>query len=73
MATPNDYIENATLMNSIQFTPQELATLWNVSDRTIKRVFKNEPDVIFHGAGSRRTMRIPERVAIRVYKRIKGK
>ena len=58
------------------FTPAELAERWNLSHDTIRRMFENEPGVlIFENAERspsrrRRTLRIPESVAERVYCRL---
>ena len=58
------------------FSPAELAELWSLSEDTIRRMFENEPDVmIFENAERsssrrRRTLRIPESVAERVYRRL---
>lgn len=58
------------------YSPAELGQLWNLSADTIVRMFEREPDVlIFENAerGSarrRRTLRIPESVAERVYHRL---
>ena len=53
----------------------ELATIWNVSDDLIRKLFQNEPGVVHitqHRPGRRRyiTLRIPECVALRVYRRM---
>ena len=56
------------------YTVPELAKLWHVSDDTIRRMFKGEPGVIeirLQRPGKRRyvVLRIPESVALRVYRR----
>lgn len=54
----------------------EVATMWSLSERTIRRIFEEEPGVINWGhAETRRkrryqTLRIPESVLKRVYQRI---
>ena len=53
----------------------ELATIWNVSDDLVRRLFRSEPDVVHiteHKPGRRRyeVLRIPESVALRVYRRM---
>ena len=65
------------------FSPQELGEAWDISDTKVRRMFQNEPGVLLIGEPSRRlgrklkrsyfTMRIPESVAIRVYKRLRKK
>jgi hypothetical protein len=58
------------------YTPAELSELWNLSQDTVRRMFEREPDVlIFENTEKaserrRRTMRIPESVAERVYRRL---
>jgi hypothetical protein len=58
------------------FSPAELAELWNLSEDTIRRAFESEPDVLIFENPSRnpnrrrRTLRIPEGVAERVYRRL---
>jgi hypothetical protein len=59
------------------YSVRELAILWNLSDRTIRRMFVGEPGVVEWGACERRmkraykTLRIPESVARRVYRRLR--
>ena len=58
------------------FSPAELAELWSLSEDTIRRMFEREPGVlIFENAARnpnrrRRTLRIPQSVAERVYRRL---
>ena len=58
------------------FSPSELAELWNLSEDTVRRIFERESDVlIFENpergfSRRRRTLRIPESVAERVYRRL---
>jgi hypothetical protein len=58
------------------FTPKQLADLWLLDVSTIRRLFQDEPGVLKYGKTSRHdgrreyvTLRIPESVARRVYKR----
>lgn len=59
------------------FSVQELAALWNLSEMTIRRMFAGEPGVVAWGRNETRskraykTLRIPESVAQRVYRRLK--
>ena len=59
------------------YSVRELANLWNLSDRTIRRMFVGEPGVVEWGACERRmkraykTLRIPESVARRVHRRLR--
>ena len=58
------------------FSPAELAEAWNLSEDTVRRMFEREPDVLIFenpekaSERRRRTMRIPESVAERVYRRL---
>jgi hypothetical protein len=58
------------------FSPCELAETWNLSEDTIRRMFENEPDVMIYenpersSSRRRRTLRIPESVAEKVYRRL---
>jgi hypothetical protein len=58
------------------YTPAELSELWNLSQDTVRRMFEREPDVLIFESiekdseRRRRTMRIPESVAERVYRRL---
>ena len=55
----------------------ELAKLWALSERTIRRMFGNEPGVLCWGSSERRfkrgykTLRIPETVVLRVHRRLR--
>jgi hypothetical protein len=62
------------------YSVQDLCALWQLSPRTIRRLFADEPDVIVLGAwtsvGDRRkrryvTLRIPQSVAHRVHCRLR--
>jgi hypothetical protein len=59
------------------YSVKELANLWNLSDRTIRRMFVGEPGVVEWGTCERRmkraykTLRIPESVARRVHRRLR--
>jgi hypothetical protein len=58
------------------YTVLEVAALWSLSDRTIRRIFEDEPGVVYWGSAisprKRRyqTLRIPETVLRRVYQRL---
>jgi hypothetical protein len=59
------------------YSVKELAELWNLSDRTIRRMFVGEPGVVEWGACESRmkrgykTIRIPESIARRVHRRLR--
>ena len=58
------------------FSPNELAESWSLSADTVRRLFENEPGVVVfqsltkRDTRRRRTLRIPESVAERVYRRM---
>lgn len=58
------------------YTPAELARAWELSPATIRRLFESEDDVLKHGEENPRkrrryvTLRIPQNVALRVYRRL---
>jgi hypothetical protein len=60
------------------YSVSELAALWHLSEKTIRRMFENEPGVIIWGVGERRfkrgyrTLRIPETVVIRVHRQLEA-
>lgn len=55
----------------------ELAHLWNLSEKTIRRMFEKEPGVLQWGKVESRskrgytTLRIPESIALRVHRRLR--
>lgn len=57
------------------YTPRELATLWQLSENSIRRLFQDEPGVFTLGDSNPRgrrgyvTLRIPEDVALRVWRK----
>jgi hypothetical protein len=59
------------------YSVKELASLWNLSDRTIRRMFAEEPGVVAWGECESRTkrayktVRIPESVARRVHRKLR--
>jgi len=58
------------------YSPAQLAEQWNLSEDTVRRIFEREPDVLIFenpergSSRRRRTMRVPESVAERVYRRL---
>ena len=69
-------IPSMSHMAEKHYAPAELAEKWNLSQDTIIRMFDREPGVlIFENAERsssrrRRTIRVPESVAERVYRRL---
>ena len=61
------------------YTVDEIAEAWKLSRDKVRRLFENEPGVLVldnRGALSRRryrTLRIPDSVAERVYRRLQNK
>jgi len=59
------------------YSVTELASLWNLSQKTIRRMFENEPGVLQWGPQETRlkrsyvTLRIPETVALRLHRRLR--
>lgn len=73
-----DYnVEAGDLSRERHYSVAELGKIWNLSEKTIRRMFENEPGVLQWGkveARSRRaytTLRIPETVALRVHRRLR--
>jgi len=56
------------------FTPKELAGLWQLSENSVRRLFQEEPGCFVLGESNPRgkrgycTLRIPEDVALRVWR-----
>jgi hypothetical protein len=69
--------EASDLSTERHYSIQELATLWNLSEKTVRRLFENEPGIIqiVNEEGRFRrayvTRRIPESVAQRVHRRLR--
>jgi hypothetical protein len=57
------------------YTPRDLANLWQLSENSIRRLFQDEPGVFKLGDSNPRgrrgytTLRIPEDVALRVWRK----
>lgn len=73
----DDDVEVGDLSRERHYSVAELGRKWNLSEKTIRRMFVNEPGVLQWGkmeARSRRayvTLRIPETVALRVHRRLR--
>ncbi len=70
-------IERGTGFAERHYSVAEIAALWNLSPDKVRGLFQNEPGVLVFGDaqpryGRRRhtTLRIPESVAERVYRRL---
>jgi transcriptional regulator GlxA family with amidase domain len=70
-------VGSADLSRERHYSVAELAQLWNLSDKTIRRMFENEPGVLQWSNDETRfkrgytTLRIPETVALRVHRRLR--
>ncbi len=59
------------------YSVPELAKLWGLSERTIRRMFENEPGVLCWGSSESRykrgykTLRVPETVMLRVHRQLR--
>lgn len=71
----SDFEKGTTPGFGRHYTPTELAKEWHVNANTIRRLFRDEPGVLKFGPAPRRgkrtlvSMRIPQHVADRVYRR----
>jgi len=60
------------------YSVAELAKLWSLSERTIRRMFQNEPGVFAWGSSETRfkrgykTLRIPETVVLRIHRLLRN-
>ncbi|MDA2914395.1 hypothetical protein MYX77_10675 [Acidobacteriia bacterium AH_259_A11_L15] len=69
-------LELPTAIGERHYTVDEIAEAWKLSRDKVRRLFENEPGVLVlenRGAFSKRryrTLRIPESVAERVYRRL---
>jgi hypothetical protein len=69
----------ATESNVEQYRPEpifrvhEIAAEWKLSIDTVQRLFVNEPDVFMIKSGRKRTLRIPQQVRERVWRRMSNK
>jgi transcriptional regulator GlxA family with amidase domain len=75
-AVPNSLASTAALALERHYSPDELASIWNLSADTVRRLFEREPGVLIieHTKNSARrryrTLRITESVALRVHRRM---
>lgn len=60
------------------YSVSELAQMWRLSEKTIRRMFEDEPGVIIWGMSEERfkrryrTLRIPESVVVRVHRQLRA-
>ena len=78
LATPSQLGLSNSVESERHFTAKEVAEAWNLSQDTIYRLFVNEPGVLILASErkkyrrTRRTLRIPESVKNRVYRRLQN-
>ena len=59
------------------YSVAQIVELWGLSEKTVRKIFANEPDVITWGHEEQRfkrayrTLRVPESVLARVHRRIR--
>jgi transcriptional regulator GlxA family with amidase domain len=76
IGTTNSAASFSQAVTERHYSLDELATLWNLSADTVRRLFEREPGVlVIERARSRnarryRTLRIPESVVERVHRRL---
>lgn len=70
-------LTDATIAQERHFDVAEIATIWNLSEDKVRRIFQNEPDVMVieaepqkHQSRRYRTLRVPESVLTRVHRRL---
>jgi hypothetical protein len=79
MSTPAQFVEGRQESRATErhYSPAEIATRWNLSVDTVRKIFENEPGVLVigntrprRGKRSYTTMRIPGEVIERVHRRL---
>jgi transcriptional regulator GlxA family with amidase domain len=72
---PPENTTRAALAFERHYTVAEIAKMWALSEKTIQRMFEDEPDVLQWGSPETRrkrgyqTLRIPESVLLRVHRK----
>ena len=65
------------LANEKHYSVIEIAKLWALSEKTVRKIFEREPGVIYWGTEERvhkrsyRTLRVPETVLHRVHRKLR--
>jgi len=65
------------LANEKHYSIIEISKLWALSQKTVRKIFENEPGVILYGQAETmrkrgyRTLRVPETVLQRVHRRLR--
>lgn len=76
MADNSNVRNSSTIATEQHYTPKELGELWGFAEKTIRKMFQDEPGVIVYGSeggSSRRryrSLRIPESIARSVHARL---
>ncbi len=61
------------------YSVNEVASMWHVSDDTVRRLFRDEPGVLKFGGGESRfkrgyeVLRLPESVVLRVHEKMRNR
>jgi hypothetical protein len=69
-------IPSASIFTERHYTVAEIATMWNLSQDAVRRIFESEPGVLVIGGQTSsqvrryRTLRIPESVLQRIHRRL---
>ena len=75
--TRSGEIAGVPLCNERHYSIGEISKLWALSEKTLRRIFQNEPGVIQWGTEEKlhkrgyRTFRIPESVLVRVHHKLR--
>lgn len=70
-------LASTDLASEKHYSVSELAKLWGLSERTIRRMFENEAGVLCWGSSESRykrgykTLRVPETVMLRVHRQLR--
>jgi len=76
-SSASEHVTPPDLAREKHYSVSELSALWGLSQRTIRRMFENEPGVLCWGTSERRfkrgykTLRIPETVMLRVHRQLR--
>ena len=72
-----EHLTSVDLANEKHYSVIEIAKLWALSEKTVRKIFEREPGVILWGGEETRhkrgyrTLRLPETVLCRVHRRLR--
>jgi hypothetical protein len=75
-STPTAQVESDLSLEK-HYSVVEISQLWSLSEKTVRKIFENEPGVIQWGSGETsgkrgyRTLRVPETVLQRVHRKLR--